>query len=109
MRKNRICTRKLCIIPILLICILSGCNDTTQKETQLEESSMEVQQTIENTQATAEQWAKGYGLPVDEKEQEEAETECSEKMELIQDIYNIGTFGINVFVYADEWSFSQIV
>ena len=68
-------------------CILSGCNDTTQKETQLEESSMEVQQTIENTQATAEQWAKGYGLPVDEKEQEEAETECSEKMELIQDIY----------------------
>ena len=104
MREKRIRVMKVCIIPMLLSCIFSGCSDTTQKETQLEESIIKVHQTIENTQEnieemlstentkniqqeTAEQWAKGYGLPVDEKEQEEAETECSEKMELLQDVY----------------------
>ena len=35
----------------------------------------------------AEQWEKGYGLPVDEQEEKEAENDCKKMMELIFDIY----------------------
>ena len=35
----------------------------------------------------AEQWAKGYDLPVDEQEVKEAENDCITMMELIFDIY----------------------
>lgn len=102
MREKRIRVMKVCIIPMLLSCIFSGCSDTTQKETQLEGSIIKVQQTIENTKETAEQWVKGYGLPVDEKEQEEAETECSEKMELLQDVYKQAYKGEASNVILDE-------
>ena len=35
----------------------------------------------------AEQWGKGYDLPVDDNEREEAEADCKKVMELISDIY----------------------
>ena len=35
----------------------------------------------------AEQWEKGYGLPVDEQEKKEAANDCKKMMELIFDIY----------------------
>ena len=35
----------------------------------------------------AEQWAKGYDLPMDEREEKESENDCSTMMELIWGIY----------------------
>ena len=37
---------------------------------------------------TAEQWEKGYDLPIDEWEMDEAENDCSAMMERIYEIYN---------------------
>ena len=43
---------------------------------------------VENTEKeTAEQWAEGYDLPMDEREEKEAENDCSTMMELIKGIY----------------------
>ncbi len=42
----------------------------------------------------AEQWEKGYELPLDEQERKEAETDCKKKMELYLDIYNSADKGI---------------
>lgn len=39
-------------------------------------------------QEAAEQWEKGYDLPVDEQEREEAESDCKKVMGLISDIYH---------------------
>ena len=36
----------------------------------------------------AEQWEKGYGLPVDEQEEKEAENDCESMMKLLFEIYN---------------------
>ena len=46
-----------------------------------------------------EQWAKGYDLPVDEQEREEAEMDCKKMMELIFDIYK----------HADKGEASNVV
>ena len=53
--------------------------------------------------AAAEQWEKGYDLPIDERELDEAENDCSAMMEHIYEIYNEADKGTasNV-VLADE-------
>ena len=53
------------------------------------EDTEEVSSTEETKSAeeeAAEQWEKGYDLPVDEQEREEAETDCKKLMELYLDI-----------------------
>ena len=50
-----------------------------------EVSSTEETKSVE--EEAAEQWEKGYGLPVDEQEVKEAENDCITMMELIFDIY----------------------
>lgn len=72
-------------------------NRKTPKETISGEST-------ENAEKEAqEQWKKGYDLPVDQKEKEEAETECKNVMELVSDIYESADKGeaVNV-VLSDE-------
>ena len=52
--------------------------------------SRDVDSTEENENAkedVAEQWEKGYDLPIDEPERKEAEDECKMILELISDIY----------------------
>lgn len=52
--------------------------------------SRDVDSTEENKNAkedVAEQWEKGYDLPIDEPERKEAEDECKMILELISDIY----------------------
>jgi len=51
----------------------------------------------------AEQWEKGYDLPIDEREMDEAENDCSTMMEHIYEIYKEADKGIasNV-VLTDE-------
>ena len=56
----------------------------------LVEDTEEVSSTEETKSAeeeAAEQWEKGYGLPVDEQEEKEAANDCKKMMELIFDIY----------------------
>ena len=56
----------------------------------------------------AEQWAKGYGLPVNEQEEKEAEHDCMAMMKLISDIYESADKGTasNV-VLSDEIIFEM--
>lgn len=82
---------KKCIWFIVLIsCLLCGCirKDRTS-DSQLMDSR-DVDSTEENENAkedVAEQWEKGYDLPIDEPERKEAEDECKMILELISDIY----------------------
>lgn len=74
----------LAVISFVLILSISGCNDVPPEE-------------------AAEQWEKGYGLPVDEQEEKEAEDDCRAMMEHIYQIYKEADKGTasNV-VLADE-------
>lgn len=50
----------------------------------------------------AEQWEKGYDLPVDEQERKEAETDCKKLMELYFDIYEKAEKGTSSNVVLDD-------
>ena len=96
----------LAAISFVLILSISGCNDAPPEEDTVSETVIDVQaipeESQENTEEiinicmeetksaeeeAAEQWAKGYDLPVDEQEVKEAEKDCIIMMELIFDIY----------------------
>ena len=66
-----------------------GKEDSVAGESLVEDTE-EVSSTEETKSAeeeAAEQWEKGYGLPVDEQEEKEAANDCKKMMELIFDIY----------------------
>ena len=50
----------------------------------------------------AEQWEKGYDLPIDEPERKEAEDECKMILELISDIYTQADKGEAVNTVLDD-------
>ena len=54
------------------------------------------------------QWEKGYDLPVDEQEREEAETDCKKLMELYLDIYERADKGIASNVVLDDQTVLEI-
>ena len=81
----------LLIMVFLIGCFVCACGKekSVVGET-LEEDTEEVSSTEETKSAeeeAAEQWEKGYGLPVDEQEEKEAANDCKKMMELIFDIY----------------------
>ncbi len=53
--KRRGMGMRLCMIPILLSCTISGCSDTPPKEIQVDETIIEVQETTENSQENEEE------------------------------------------------------
>ena len=53
--KRRGMEMRLCMIPILLSCTISGCNDTPPEETQIDENIIEVQEMTENSQENVEE------------------------------------------------------
>ncbi|NLL76049.1 MAG: hypothetical protein GX235_02215 [Clostridiales bacterium] len=66
------------------------------------EDTEETQSTAEQKNAekeAAEQWGKGYGLPVDTQEEQEATNDCKKMMDLISDIYE----------HADKGEASNVV
>ena len=66
-----------------------GKEDSVADESLVEDTE-EVSSTEETKSAeeeAAEQWEKGYGLPVDEQEEKEAENDCRAMMERIYEIY----------------------
>ena len=81
----------LLIMVFLIGCFVCACGKEkcVVGET-LAEDTEEVSPTEETKSAeeeAAEQWEKGYGLPVDEQEEKEAANDCKKMMELIFDIY----------------------
>ena len=67
--------------------------------------SRDVDSTEENENAkedVAEQWEKGYDLPIDEPERKEAEDECKMILELISDIYTQADKGEAVNTVLDD-------
>lgn len=78
------------LLMLLSVCILCACEKENENSG---EPFAEDTGEITSTEATiseeeaAEQWEKGYGLPVDEQEEAEAENDCREMMELVFDIY----------------------
>ena len=81
----------LLIMVFLIGCFVCACGKekSVVGET-LAEDTEEVSPTEETKSAeeeAAEQWEKGYGLPVDEQEEKEAANDCKKMMELIFDIY----------------------
>ena len=81
----------LLIMVFLIGCFVCACGKekSVVGETLVEDTE-EVYSTEETKSAeeeAAEQWEKGYGLPVDEQEEKEAANDCKKMMELIFDIY----------------------
>ena len=81
----------LLIIVFLIGCFMCACGkeDSVVGESLVEDTE-EVSSTEETKSAeeeAAEQWEKGYGLPVDEQEEKEAENDCRAMMERIYEIY----------------------
>ena len=81
----------LLIMVFLIGCFVCACGKekSVVGETLVEDTE-EVSSTEETKSAekeAAEQWEKGYGLPVDEQEEKEAANDCKKMMELIFDIY----------------------
>ena len=82
---------KKCIWFIVLIsCLLCGCirKDRTSDSQLMDSRDVDSTEENENVKEdVAEQWEKGYDLPIDEPERKEAEDECKMILELISDIY----------------------
>ena len=94
----------LLIIVFLIGCLICACEkeDSAAGESLVEEVSF-TEETINTEEEVAEQWEKGYGLPVDEQEEKEAENDCKAMMERICEIYKEAAKGtaFNV-VLTDE-------
>ena len=81
----------LLIIVFLIGCFMCACGkeDSVAGEALVEDTE-EVSSTEKTKSAeeeAAEQWEKGYGLPVDEQEEKEAVNDCRAMMERIYEIY----------------------
>ena len=81
----------LLIIVFLIGCFMCACG---KEDSVAGESLVEDTEEVSSTEKTksaeeeaAEQWEKGYGLPVDEQEEKEAVNDCRAMMERIYEIY----------------------
>ena len=81
----------LLIMVFLIGCFVCACG---KEKSVVGENLVEDTEEVSSTEKTksageeaAEQWKKGYGLPVDEQEKKEAVNDCKKMMELIFDIY----------------------
>ena len=90
----------------LIGCFVCACgkedsivDESLVKDTEDVSSTEEIKSAEEEA---AEQWEKGYDLPIDEQEREEAETDCKKQMELYLDIYETADKGI-ACLSASSW------
>ena len=96
----------LLIMAFLIGCFVCACgkedsivDESLVKDTEDVSSTEEIKSAEEEA---AEQWEKGYDLPVDEQKREEAETDCKKQMELYLDIYETADKGIASNVALDD-------
>lgn len=82
----------LLIMVFLIGCFICACGkeDSVAGESLVEDTEevFSTEETESAEEEAAEQWEKGYGLPVDEQEEKEAENDCRAMMEHIYEIYN---------------------
>lgn len=98
MRNDRITAKKTYrILAVLIVCsFLCSCGKR-------EEAGAERVEKTAAEEEKEEQWEKGYDLPIDEKEREEAEKDCEEIMQLIFDSYtHADKVGESAAVISDE-------
>ena len=93
----------LLVMAFLIGCFVCACEkeDSITGEPLVEdtEEASSTEETKSAEEEAAEQWAKGYGLPVDENESKEAEADCKKMMGLYSDIYE----------HADKGKASNVV
>lgn len=96
----------LLIMVFLIGCFVCACG---KEDSVVGESLVEDTEEVSSTEKTksaeeeaAEQWKKGYDLPVDEQERKEIETDCKKLMELYLDIYETADKGIASNVVLDD-------
>ena len=96
----------LLIMAFLIGCFVCACG---KEDSIVDESLVEDTEDVSSTEEiksaeeeAAEQWEKGYDLPLDEQEREEAETDCKKQMELYLDIYETADKGITSNVALDD-------
>ena len=78
------------ILMMVLIagCLLGGCEKRKSESENMMSGNIK-----ETNQEARKQWEKGYDLPLEEVEREEAATECKEMMKKIQGIYKLADKG----------------
>ncbi len=96
----------LLIMTFLIGCFVCACRkeDSVAGESPVEDTE-EVSSTEETKSAeeeAAEQWEKGYDLPVSGQERKEAETDCKTLMEFYFDIYESADKGMTSNVVLEE-------
>ena len=69
-------------------CLLGGCEKRKSESENMMSGNIK-----ETNQEARKQWEKGYDLPLEEVEREEAATECKEMMKKIQGIYKLADKG----------------
>ena len=96
----------LLVMAFLIGCFVCACG---KEDSVVGESLVEDTEEVSSTEETknteeeaAVQWEKGYDLPVDEQEREEAETDCKKLMEHYLDIYETADKGIASNVVLDD-------
>ena len=95
----------LLIMVFLIECFVCSCGEEGIADELLVEDKEDVFFTEEIKsveEEAAEQWEKGYDLPVDVQEREEAETDCKKLMELYLDIYESADKGMASNVVLDD-------
>ena len=87
-----------------------GKEDSVAGESLVEDTEevSSTEETKNTEEEAAVQWEKGYDLPVDEQEREEAETDCKKLMELYLDIYETADKGIASNVVLDDQTVLEI-
>ena len=83
----------LLIMAFLIGCFVCACG---KEDSIVDESLVEDTEDVSSTEEiksaeeeAAEQWEKGYDLPLDEQEREEAETDCKKLLSAISRIYRV--------------------
>ena len=95
----------LLIMVFLIGCFVCSCGEegiTGEPLVEDEEDAFFTEEIKSAEEEAAEQWEKGYDLPVDVQEREEAETDCKKLMELYLDIYETADKGTASNVVLDE-------
>lgn len=98
------------VLMLALSTSLCACKkeDIKQKDIHTEDSGTAIPAETKPVKDTAEQWEKGYDLPVEEKEKAEAEKGCIEIMELVQGIYTQADKGKSINAVLSEETMLQM-
>ena len=104
---DHVILKKKCILLLIVLmfgALLCACRKKDEiRRYASDETEVSLKDKIKSDEKeAAEQWEKGYNLPVDEQEREEAESDCKKVMELISDIYEDAEKGTALNVILND-------